>query len=284
MYVDSLSKILSFVEQLNAADTARRRADGASARRAGAAHAPRRSGRRRSAREIPAQRTARRRRTVPRAESDRVRPRVTRSRHDRTCTDLTLARAQRGPARTPLLQRRADAALPRAHRALQSGAERLHHRDGRAGARRCAKGRSAARGRRGAAARRPAARAQGHLLHRRRAHDLRLADAVELRRAVRRDRRRAPVAGRRRHARQDEHGRVRDGLVERDQLVRAGPQPVGPEEGAGRLVGRLGSRRRGAPCARSDRHRHGRLDPPACGAHGADRASSRPTAACRATE
>ena len=73
VYVDSLSKILSFVEQLNAADTAavepmahplaeqvqRLRADEVVDSR--------------PAREIPAQRAARRGRTVPRAESDRVR-------------------------------------------------------------------------------------------------------------------------------------------------------------------------------------------------------------------
>ena len=44
-------------------------------------------------------------------------------------------------------------------------------------------------------------------------------------------------------------------------------QSVGPEEGAGRLLGRFRSRRGGAPCTRGDRHRHGRLDPSACGAH-----------------
>jgi aspartyl-tRNA(Asn)/glutamyl-tRNA(Gln) amidotransferase subunit A len=32
-----------------------------------------------------------------------------------------------------------------------------------------------------------------------------------------------------RHARQDQHGRVRDGLVQRDQLLRPGAQPLGSE-------------------------------------------------------
>ena len=60
-------------------------------------------------------------------------------------------------------------------------------------------------------------------------------------------------------------------------------QSLGPEESAGRLLRRLGGCRCRAPRARRDRHRHRRLDPPAGGAHGVDRASSRPTAACRAT-
>ena len=44
--------------------------------------------------------------------------------------------------------------------------------------------------------------------------------------------------------------------------------PVGHGDGAGRLVGRLGRRRRGAHRAGRDRHRHRRLDPPARRAHG----------------
>ena len=50
----------------------------------------------------------------------------------------------------------------------------------------------------------------------------------------------------RRDARQDEHGRVRDGLVERDELLRTGAQSVGSRARARRLVGRLGGRGRGA--------------------------------------
>jgi aspartyl-tRNA(Asn)/glutamyl-tRNA(Gln) amidotransferase subunit A len=36
---------------------------------------------------------------------------------------------------------------------------------------------------------------------------------------------------------QDEHGRVRHGLVQRDQLLRPGEEPVGPEAGPGRSSG-----------------------------------------------
>ena len=60
-------------------------------------------------------------------------------------------------------------------------------------------------------------------------------------------------------------------------------QPLGPEPRAGRLLRRLGRGRRRLPRAGGQRHRHRRLDPPAGGAHEPDRASSRPTAACRAT-
>jgi aspartyl-tRNA(Asn)/glutamyl-tRNA(Gln) amidotransferase subunit A len=49
------------------------------------------------------------------------------------------------------------------------------------------------------------------------AHHLRLEDARQLRLALRRHVV-ARLRGRRRDARQDQHGRVRDGLVERDQF------------------------------------------------------------------
>ena len=48
-------------------------------------------------------------------------------------------------------------------------------------------------------------------------------------------------------ARQDEHGRVRDGLVDRELRLRADPQPVGPRARAGRLV--AAARRRPWPPA-----------------------------------
>ncbi len=77
----------------------------------------------------------------------------------------------------------------------------------------------------------------------------------------------APPAGRRcGHARQDQHGRVRDGLVQRDQLLRAGEKPLGSRARAGRFLGRFGGRGRGAPGAGQHRHRHRRLHPPAGGA------------------
>ena len=57
---------------------------------------------------------------------------------------------------------------------------------------------------------------------------------------------------RRRHRarRQDQHGRVRDGLVERDVVLRPGAQSVEPRLRARRQLGRLGGRGRRAPRAR----------------------------------
>ncbi len=108
-------------------------------------------------------------------------------------------------------------------------------------------------------------RVQGHLLHGRRAHDLRVEDPRQFRVALRRHGRRAARRGGRRHGRQDQHGRVRHGLVERDELLRPGPQSLGPRALAGRLFRRLRRRRRGRSRAGRDRHGHGRLDPPAGG-------------------
>ena len=55
--------------------------------------------------------------------------------------------------------------------------------------------------------------------------------------AVHRDGRRAPRPGRRAAAGQDQPGRVRHGLVERELRLRPGPQPVGPRARARRVVG-----------------------------------------------
>ena len=68
---------------------------------------------------------------------------------------------------------------------------------------------------------------------------------------------------RRERPRQDEHGRVRDGLLERELRLRRRPQPVGPRARAGRQLRRLRCGRRRRPRAVRDRHRHRRLDPPA---------------------
>ena len=95
-----------------------------------------------------------------------------------------------------------------------------------------------------------------------------------------------PLARWRGHAGQAQHGRVRHGLVERDQLLRAGHQPLAAqglqhEPRARRLVGRLGGggvrlalprRQRPIPAARSASPRRSP----------ARSASSRPTAAARA--
>ena len=63
--------------------------------------------------------------------------------------------------------------------------------------------------------------------------------------------------------RQDQHGRVRDGLVERELGLRPGQEPVGRDARARRVERRLGRGRRGRPRALGDRHRHRRIDPPA---------------------
>ena len=78
----------------------------------------------------------------------------------------------------------------------------------------------------------------------------------------------ATITGRLRQAgrgdpRQDQHGRVRDGLVHGELGVRPLAQPVGPDPGAGRLVRRLGGRGGRVPGAAGHRHRHRRVDPPA---------------------
>ena len=88
---------------------------------------------------------------------------------------------------------------------------------------------------------------------------------------------------RRGDARQAQHGRVRDGLVERDQRLGAGDQPVAPEgqqcrADPGRNLGRVGGGGCGGHRARRHRHRHRRLDPPARGVrrHLRDQADLRP--------
>ena len=66
--------------------------------------------------------------------------------------------------------------------------------------------------------------------------------------------------------REDEHGRVRDGLLHRELRVRADAQPVGPDARAGRLGRRLGGSGLGRPRPVGARLRHGRLDQAAVGA------------------
>ncbi len=67
-------------------------------------------------------------------------------------------------------------------------------------------------------------------------------------------------------ARQDEHGRVRDGLVNRELRLRADAEPVGPPARARWLVGRFDGRGRGGSRALGARVRHRRLDQAAGGA------------------
>ena len=73
----------------------------------------------------------------------------------------------------------------------------------------------------------------------------------------------AAGGGRRAAAGQDQPGRVRDGLVERELRLRAGAQPVGPHARARRLERRQRRGRRRRARAVGARHRHRRLDPPA---------------------
>ena len=107
---------------------------------------------------------------------------------------------------------------------------------------------------------------QGPVLHPRRADDGRLARARGLQAALHGDRR-APMRGSGpRRARQDQHGRVRDGLLHRELRLRRDAQPVGQRARARRLQRRLGRRGGRLDGAALARHRHRRLDPPARGA------------------
>ena len=113
------------------------------------------------------------------------------------------------------------------------------------------------------AARRRAGRGQGPVLHRGRPEPGRIEDPRGLPPALHRHQRRAARGCRRAAARQDEPGRVRDGLLDGELGLRPDAQPVGPHARAGRLVRRLGGGRRRRQRAVGDRHRHRRLDPPA---------------------
>ena len=90
-----------------------------------------------------------------------------------------------------------------------------------------------------------------------------LPDHRKVAAAVRRDDHQPPAPRRGHHPRQDQHGRVRHGLLDRELRVRPDPQPVGPVPGARRVVGWLG---RVGGCVRGaagHRHGHRRVDPPA---------------------
>src|SRR3990172_7181382 len=109
-------------------------------------------------------------------------------------------------------------------------------------------------------------RTEGYFLHGWTSDDLRLEDARELRPAVRRDGHREIQRSRRRHARPDEHGRIREGLLDRDLVLRQDAQPLGPEGRAGWIEWRIGGRRGRRSRAGCDRYGYGRLNSPACGA------------------
>ena len=165
------------------------------------------------------------------------------------------------------LGRRGRAGPPRPDRRRRRHGARLPARRRRGRARVGGPGRRRARRRHPArvAAGRRAARAQGRLHHRRHAHHLRVADPRGLAPAVRRHRHGAAAGGRDHDPGQDEHGRVRDGLVHRALGLRPHPQPVGHRAHPGRLRRRLGRGARGLRGAAGHRHGHRRLDPPARG-------------------
>ncbi len=126
-------------------------------------------------------------------------------------------------------------------------------------------GRPPGRGGRGSAAGGRAARDEGQHLGGRPASDLRLAHPGRVPSAGRLDGRGAPAAGRSGLHRAVQHGRVRHGLLDREQLLARDAEPLGPLAHPGRLLGRQ-RRGRGGPL-RPGRVRlgHGGLDPAAGG-------------------
>ena len=155
-------------------------------------------------------------------------------------------------------------AHPRPHRRRRRRRPRLPPRRPRRRPRERARHRRATQPRRAAApARRRADRRQGRHGDQGPADDLRQQDPRGLGPALRRDRRDAPARGRHAHPRQDQHGRVRDGLLDRALGLRPDAQPVGPRPHPRRFRWWLERGRRVVPGAARDRHRHRWLDPPA---------------------
>ena len=117
-------------------------------------------------------------------------------------------------------------------------------------------------------------RAQGHLRDprpgRRRAAERRPADHRRLAHPgglplrLRLGRRGSADEGRCRPARQDQPRRVRDGLEQREQRLRPGPQPLGRHHGAGRQQRRIGRGGGIGPGLLRHRDRYRRQHPPAC--------------------
>ena len=104
--------------------------------------------------------------------------------------------------------------------------------------------------------------------------DGRLEDPRGLRPGLRRDGDRALQGAGPARPRQDEHRRVRDGLVDGELRVRADAEPVGPDARARRLGRRLGRGGRGGSRPVGARLRHRRLDQAARRALRQRRASS----------
>ena len=103
-------------------------------------------------------------------------------------------------------------------------------------------------------------RAQGRDRDEGRRDDRRLEDPRGLRPRLRLDRRVARQGREALAPRQDEHGRVRDGLVHRELRLRSLAQPVGSDARPRRLGRRLGRGGGGRARAVGARLRHGRLD------------------------
>ena len=95
-----------------------------------------------------------------------------------------------------------------------------------------------------------AAGGEGPVLHRGRPERRRIAHPRGLPAALHRHRRPQAPGGRRRGARQDQPGRVRHGLIERELGLRAGEEPLGPRPRARRFERRQRGGRGGRACAR----------------------------------
>ena len=159
-------------------------------------------------------------------------------------------RGHPGPARPHRRRRRRHSRLPARRRRGRAGDGRRHRRPPRR--------------RRGPPrpGRRPD-RGQGHRRDQGHAHDVRLQDPRRLDPALRRHDHPAHQGRRPADPRQDQHGRVRDGLVDRALGVRTHPQPLGPHPHPRWLRRWLGRCRRRIRGTAGHRHRHRRLDPPA---------------------
>ena len=175
---------------------------------------------------------------------------------------------------------RGGARPDRAPRGLVGGAPRRIRRSRGRARRRAARVPPARRGER--RHRRPD-RAQGRDLDEGRRDDGRLEDPRRLCPGLRRHGRGALQGRRNARDREDEHGRVRDGLLDRELGLRAVAQPLGSDARARRLRRRHRGGRLRRPRPLGSRLRHGRLDQAAVGACAATSGCARPTAPSRGT-